>query len=209
MLHYEAIEPKTLELLNSLMKEETFQHLRLVRGTALALQIGHRLSVDLDLFGTIHSDEFEINNILGKNGPVKILNKTKNILIYLVNGIKLDLVNYPYPWLEKEISKDNLRLAGLKDIAAMKLSAITGRGTKKDFIDIFFLFKFFPLATMLDFYHEKYPDGSELLVLKSLTYFKDAEAETPPKMLHPIDWGEVKKRILKEVEGFVDLKSQT
>lgn len=208
MLHYEAIEPKTLELLNSLMKEEAFHPLRLVGGTALALQLGHRLSVDLDLFGIIHSDEFEINKVLEKNGPLRILNKTKNINVCLVNGIKVDLVNYPYPWLEKVIAIDDLRMAGLKDIAAMKLSAITGRGTKKDFIDIFFLFKFFSLAAMMEFYHEKYPDGSELLVLKSMTYFNDADAEAPPKMLQPFNWEKVKKRILKEVQGFMDLKSR-
>ena len=93
-------------------------------------------------------------------------------------------------------------LAGLKDIAAMKLSAVTGRGSKKDFIDICFLLKEFSLKQQLELYLNKYPQGSELMVLKSLSYFDDAEIEKQPKMFIEISWEEIKKKIKQEVRGF-------
>ena len=82
----------------------------------------------------------------------------------------------------------------------MKLAAITGRGTKKDFIDIYFLLKGFHLRELLDFYNEKFPDGSEFLVLKSLTYFADAET---PVMLDQIYWEDIKIFINGTVEGLL------
>jgi len=161
----------------------------------LALQIGHRESIDIDLFGNLEIDEFELSKILRKIGSSTILKKTKNINIYLIDGIKVDLVNYHYPWLEETIIEDKIRLADKKDIAAMKLAAITGRGLKKDFIDIHFLLQFFTLSEMVEFYRNKYSDASEILVLKSLSYFEDADAEEDPRMFENLDWNYIKKII--------------
>ena len=139
MLHYKTINPKTLELLNEIQAVDIFKELRLVGGTSLALQIGHRESIDLDFFGALHIDKFEILSALNNIGKVEIKQSTKNIHIFFVNGIKVDMVNYPYPWLEKSLIEDTIKLACKTDIAAMKLSAIAGRGSKKDFIDLYFL----------------------------------------------------------------------
>jgi hypothetical protein len=176
--------------------------MRLAGGTSLALQIGHRKSVDIDLFGTIRGDEYEISNALQKLGKVTTIKKSANIGIYIINGIKADIVNYSYPWLQEAVVKDGLKLAGDKDIAAMKLAAITGRGTKKDFIDLFFLLKKYTLREMLNLYNKKYEDGSELLVLKSLSYFLDAEKDEPPIMLQDINWDVIKSHILRQVANF-------
>jgi len=89
-------------------------------------------------------------------------------------------------------------MASTKEIGAMKLSAITNRGTKKDFVDIFFLLKHFQLKQLLAYYKEKYPVGSEFLVLKSLTYFDDAEDEEMPEMLTRVTWEEIKDKIMAE-----------
>lgn len=94
MLHYQTIESGTLELLRKLMQTDEFKELRLVGGTSLALQIGHRSSIDIDLFGILDTDQFEIDKILNKIGSITLLKKTKNINIYLIDGIKVDLVNY-------------------------------------------------------------------------------------------------------------------
>ena len=128
-----------------------------------------------------------------------MLNKSKNILIYSVNDIKIDFVNYPYKWIEEPLISKNIRIASMPDIAAMKLNAISGRGIKKDFIDIFFLLNDYSLADMIRFYKLKYPEGSEFLVLKSLCYFKDADLEQSPHMLMPMEWEKVKNTILKSV----------
>jgi hypothetical protein len=195
MLHYEAVDTKTLELLKDLLSLDLFSDLRLVGGTSLALQIGHRKSIDLDLFGNINADNLEINKALSRIGNITQLKDSKNIHIYLINGLKVDIVNYTYPWLQGLMQENAFRLAKSQDIAAMKLSAITGRGTKKDFIDLYFLLKEWTLTQMLQFYLNKFHDGSLFMVMKSLVYFEDAETDTMPDMLIPVNWKEVKKTI--------------
>lgn len=180
--------------------------MRLVGGTALALQIGHRNSVDLDFFGKIETDEYAISKMVNLLGEARILKKSPNIYIYLINNIKVDFVNYPYAWIDDVVVEDGLRLAAKNDIAAMKLSAITGRGSKKDFIDLFFLLKEFSLEEMLEFYKLKYPDGSVFLVLKSISYFEDAEKNEMPKMFIDISWKKVKNEIVSAFDHYLNFK---
>jgi len=202
MLQVKAVDPNVLTLLKSLMKTQGLSGLRLVGGTALALQIGHRKSIDLDLFGKLELDEYELITLLRETGNVSQLNITPNIKSYLINDIKVDIVNYPYEWISPCVKEDEFRLAGMDDIAAMKLAAITGRGTRKDFIDIFFLLNIYKLNEMIHMYKQKYPEGSEFLALRSLGYFKDAEQEPMPVMIETLDWELVKKKLLREVQSY-------
>lgn len=204
MLYFETIDSRARNILGKLQHLPAFSELRLVGGTALALQVGHRKSIDLDLFGTIEADEFEVSKQLAETGQITVLKKSENINIVLLDGIKVDIVNYPYPWLEKPLSESGILLAGLKDIAAMKLAAITGRGTKKDFIDLFFLLKHFDFKQMLGFYNQKYSDGSEFLVLKSLSYFEDADSDETPRMLKLLDWDTIKSTISTTLEYYIN-----
>lgn len=204
MLHYNTIEKPTLELLKKLQQTPIFTDLRLVGGTSLALQIGHRISVDLDLFGNLDADEIAISRALSGYGHATRLRKTQNIHVYLINGVKVDLVNYPYPWLNELLVKDNLKLAAIKDIAAMKIAAVTGRGSKKDFVDIYFLLKQMRLMDMLNAYEKKYQDGSRFMALKSLIYFEDAEEDEMPRMLKPLTWQKVKDTIKKEHRDYIN-----
>jgi predicted nucleotidyltransferase component of viral defense system len=203
MLFYETVDIKLLELLKKLQRKGVFSDLRLVGGTSLALQLGHRKSVDIDLFGVIHDDFLAISKALDELGTVIHLNKSDNINIYLINGIKVDLVNYHYKWLEEPIISDDLLLADSMDIAAMKLSAITNRGTKKDFIDLYFLLQKFKLDELLGFYSNKYHDGSIFFVLKSLTYFEDADQHEMPVMLKPLNWEDVKSYIQETTKNYL------
>ncbi len=204
MLYFEAIDSPTLALLNSLMEVPEFGQLNLAGGTSLALQIGHRKSIDIDLFGRFDLDDYQLSSTLSQFESVIPLNYSKNIKSYVINQIKVDLVNYPYPWIEPVLRVGKLRLANKKDIAAMKLAAIAGRGTKKDFIDIFSLLNFYSLEQMLEFYSQKFFDGSEFMVIKSLTYFEDAEKDESPLMLHDIHWGTVKSTIVSETWKYID-----
>jgi len=203
MLHYETISTEALELLINLQKIELFNNLRLVGGTSLALQLGHRKSIDLDLFGILDADEFDILYAIQEIGDTKLLHKSKNIIVYLINGIKTDFVRYSYQWLEETCYVDGLKLASKRDIAAMKLAAITGRGTKKDFIDIYFLLREFSLKEMIDLYNNKYSDGSSFLVLKSLGYFADAENDPMPVMLKAVSWELVKNEIKSTLADYL------
>jgi predicted nucleotidyltransferase component of viral defense system len=136
---------------------------------------------------------------LNNYGITEISQSTKNILISSVNNIKVDFVNYNYPLLKPYKTIENVRLAFLEDIAAMKLNAIMGRGSKKDFIDLYFLLKKFSLKEIFDFYTDKYTDGSKFLVLKSLVYFTDADVQLQPKMYLDFNWEICKQKIIQEV----------
>lgn len=200
MLHYKSVSAELLELLEFIMNQREFNEFNLVGGTSLALQMGHRISIDIDLFGASEIDEDLFLEVLKKIGTVQVIKKSKNILICSVNGIKVDFVNYQYRLLESPRLEENIRLVKKKDIAAMKVNAIAGRGSIKDFIDVYFLLNEFSINEMIGFYLQKYPDGSEFMVRKSLTYFDDADNEVAPIFFHDISWSEIKKTILLSID---------
>ena len=188
-----------MELIKKIMSEKLFSDFNLVGGTALALQMGHRNSIDIDLFGNSEiNSEFFIEK-LSEFGEVKVAKSTKNILITKINEVKVDFVNYKYPLLSECLFIENIRMLSVKDIAGMKLNAIAGRGSKKDFIDLYFLLNEFSLEDILSFYEKKYKDGSVFMVQKSLTYFEDADAQQQPKMFKDFNWEICKQKIIEEV----------
>lgn len=203
MLRYETIHPNTLGLLKKIQSLEMFADTRLVGGTALALQIGHRKSVDLDFFGKMDASLDEISIELSNFADVNPLSSSKAMRFLIVDGVKVDIVNYPYLWIDEPVREDGVILAGVKDISAMKLSAITNRGTKKDFIDLYFLLKTYSFNELIDFYLRKYSDAQLFTVLKSLTYFVDAEDDPMPMMIDSIEWDEVKASIISTVNQYL------
>ncbi|MBQ6192005.1 MAG: nucleotidyl transferase AbiEii/AbiGii toxin family protein [Bacteroidaceae bacterium] len=203
MLSYQTIQPNTLELLRRLMAEPLFSETRLVGGTALALQYGHRSSIDLDFFGTIEEDTQITTSVLEQIGQTIPERCTAKIKTYRVCGVKTDFVSYDcYPWIDDPILEDGLRLASPKDIAALKVNAILGRGTRKDFVDMYFLIQHYGLSQIFAFYKEKYPNYSEYRALLSLTYFEDAEQNPMPRMFKDVSWEEMKRSILWAVEDY-------
>ncbi len=195
MLHTSAVNTTLFRILKSLMNIPELNDLLLVGGTSLALQLGHRKSIDINLFGKIEFNYDNLGFVLNEIGNVQVLSRSRHINILNIDDVKVDFVNYRYPWIDNAIYYENFRLASLKDIAAMKLNAITGRGSKKDFIDLYFLLDIFGLEEMFDFYTEKYDDGNIFLVEKSLFYFKDAENNKMPEMIMEVSWEQVKDRI--------------
>lgn len=206
MLYTNTIYPETLDLLNKIMLFPELGNFALAGGTSLALQIGHRISYDLDFFGNQEIIKDEIFDLLTNCGKIKLISQSTNILIFEINNIKIDFINYRYPLIKPLILEKNLRLYSIEDICAMKLAAIAGRGKKRDFIDTYFLLKSYTLNQMLDFYKTKFNDGSEFLVLKSLVYFDDAEIDLDLNMNIPIDWIEIKNKICKEVKNLINNK---
>lgn len=202
MLYPATIDTPTLGLLNKLMQLPMLKSLRLVGGTALALQIGHRKSVVLDFFGSFPIESLDFEVLLHEFLNVTSLKRSEKINIFNINNIKVDFVNYKYPWLSDAVYHDGIRLASLEDIAAMKLAAIMGRGSKKDFIDLYFLLEKFTLQQMLGFYQQKYADAAGYMLLKSLTYFEDAETEPQPEMLFDVSWQQIKHFLCEAVESY-------
>ena len=201
MLSYQTVDAHTLELLRQLSVVPEFSAMRLVGGTSLALQYGHRTSVDLDFFGTFDS-ELSFSSILRRYGQLTIVKESSKIKVYLLDGIKVDFVHYDYPWLEAPLQADGLILATPPDIAAMKVNAIEGRGSKKDFIDLYYLLQRYTLAEILDFYKQKYPEHSVFRALMSMSYFDDADMQPTPRMFTNVSWDEVKEYILSQVQQY-------
>ena len=203
MLSFQTVLPDTLELLKGLMALSVLKETRLVGGTALALQYGHRRSVDLDLFGFATENYDEMTQILKSNfQSVKQVSCTKRIKIFSIDGIKVDIVNYDYPWIGDCVEENGIRLASVQDIAAMKVNAVIGRGTKKDFVDVYFLLQHFTFEELIQLYLKKCTDGSEYRALLSMSYFDDAEPQPMPYMFAPVEWSDMKMAILNEVEKY-------
>ena len=203
MLHYETVDEGTLGLLKQLQSLDILSEMRLVGGTSLALQIGHRKSIDIDLFGILNVEFDILIDELKTLGEVVLLKNSKNIHSLLINDIKVDIVNYNYKWLTNKMTIDNIYFATIEDIAAMKLNAIMGRGSKKDFIDLYFILKNYTLSTLIDLYSQKYHDGSIFLVLKSLAYFDDADEQEMPFMFHNTSWQTMKNNIKKALANYI------
>jgi len=204
MLFLNTIEPKTLALLKRLLALPVLSETRLVGGTALALQLGHRISVDLDIFGKWNYSE----DMFGEFSAIGQAEKESGtpdgkMAFFYIDGVKIDCVAYDmYEWLEPPVEEDGIRLAGIKDIAAMKVNAITNRGSRKDFVDIARLLDDYSLVDIFAWYRKKYPTANPALAMRSMSYFVDAETMPMPKMLIPFDWEEAKDRIRAAVRKF-------
>ncbi len=185
------------------MKIPELKDFRLVGGTALALQFGHRKSIDIDLFGKTLFADLDLPSIFTSFSTVINTLDTKHIKTFIINDVKVDMVSYPYNWLEIDIKEKGIRMASPKDIAAMKINAINNRGSKKDFFDLNQLLQKFTLKSIIDFYLEKYPNGSQFMALKSITYFEDAEEEDDPEILNQTTWADVKAQILSAHHNFM------
>lgn len=203
MLSIQTIHPNTLELLKQLASQPELAQTRLVGGTALALQYGHRQSIDLDFFGALPEDKEELVDMTKRVGNVLVTNRTKMIVQTVINQVKVDFVDYSrYAWIDEPVQGDGFVLASDKDIAAMKVNAIIGRGTRKDFIDLYVLLQHYSLTEIMDFYKQKYPEFSEYRALLSMTYFEDAEMQDIPKMFIDTPWDEMKSTIIQAVKAY-------
>ena len=200
MLQTRTIEPGTLGLLNQLMSMPSLDQFSLVGGTALALQLGHRLSIDLDLFTLLPFDKNELVEVLTEEFEVSVESEGTTMLITNLNGVKVDFVRMSYPLLFPALNIEGIRMLELRDIAPMKLKAVTQRGSKKDFFDIFFLLDRLPLTDMLQLFLEKFKQHEIFHVVKRLTYFEDAEKQPDPLVFDKsVSWQVVKTVVRKAV----------
>lgn len=184
------------------MQKKYLSQFVLVGGTSLALQTGHRLSLDLDMFT---AEPFEIGDLRSfledDFSSLQIDMEHTNTLITTINDIKVDFIRFKYGFSYPFVTEGNIRLANTKDIAPMKLDAISGRGKKKDFFDLYFLLKQFSLNEILELYKKKYQHTTIFHVIKSMTYFEDCENEPDPIILDgQATWDLVRSTIIKEVQ---------
>ncbi|MGB8194724.1 MAG: nucleotidyl transferase AbiEii/AbiGii toxin family protein [Chitinophagaceae bacterium] len=202
MLYTETVPPATLELLKDLMTDAQLNEFFLVGGMALSLQINHRISIDLDFFTLKEFNENVLSTHLETQRNFKLDSLARNTIKGKIDKVIVDLITHSYP-LAKEVNLiEGVRLASLEDIAAMKLNAIVGNGTRlKDFIDIAYLSSHLSLNEMLDAYEHKYSSRNHVMVLKSLSYFDDVNQHEPIKLFDAVyQWDAIKARILAMIE---------
>lgn len=183
MLHKETVSTVTWDLLIRMMQDDILSQFILVGGTSLALQLGHRLSVDIDLFSAEPFDEGQLSEYLQKNYGLELDFMDRHTVKGEIQGIQIDCIAHQYPWVADPTTEESVRLASIPDIAAMKLNAVSGNGTRiKDFIDIAYMSSLMSFQEMLDAYMQKY-HANPVIPIKALTFWEDIRFDEPVKMM--------------------------
>jgi hypothetical protein len=202
-MHPKVLSNDAWRLVKALDGEKLLEGWTLAGGTGLALQWGHRFSEDLDLFRTDGFDPDILLNKLSSIGPIEVQDRSQDTLHALIAGIRFSFLRIQPPLLFTGHVYRGITIADPRDIAVMKIVAAGGRGSRKDFIDLYFFLKnisgfdevFFLLGKRF-----KGIDYNEHHLLKSLVYFKDAETEPMPTMIKKASWKEIKKAVIAEVQ---------
>lgn len=207
-MHEKVLPQHSLELLTCL-EQDPAPLLRgwcLAGGTGLGFRLGHRVSEDLDFFRTDACDVRQLHDVLRPYGPYETLQEAEHTLTILLRRTKLSFFRVRDPFLFEPTPHRFFRVADPRDIALMKLAAVSGRGSRKDFADLFVILQTPPtLREYFDLLPEKYGQSrlNAYHVLRSLTYFEDAEGEPMPRMLVPFDWRECKAFFVREARAII------
>ncbi len=163
----------------------------------MALQLGHRNSIDIDLFTLKEFDDADILELIGNEYEVKEIFRRRNTVICLLNNIKTDFIRHNYPILKSPITEEGISFFSKEDIAAMKFHAIIQSGKRlKDFIDIYFLLQHFSMKQMVDFFSAKYSYSNPMIAMKAINFFDDIDENMDsPKMLNPLPLKKIVGRI--------------
>lgn len=208
MLQKETIKDNTLELLKKLQREETLSTTRLVGGTALALQIGHRISDDLDLFSKEPLDINAIEQNLTHKFNFSAHFISKGSVRGEIDGIKIDILHHPYEWIDEPVCEEDIIMASLQDITAMKLNSIIHNGTRpKDFLDVAYLSQYFSYDNMRSILVQKYPEYDPILLDRCINYFDDIETDFVADIRlvdGRVNFNKVKQRLIQMTDNPFD-----
>ena len=199
--HPEVLPADAQETLGTLSPHPALQPFYLAGGTALALQWGHRTSADLDFFSNDTVSEDALLAALQGLRVITVVSKSPETLHLHIGSTKVSFLGYHYPALFPFLAYGGIRVADSRDIAAMKLSAVASRGTKRDFVDLYVLSQQYSLKELIRLFDEKFAQTAfnDVHLMKSLTYFVDADKEPMPHMLSPITWKKIKQFFATEV----------
>ena len=212
MLQEKCVSERLLALLRKLQGEKVFKDYFLVGGTALALQIGHRRSDDIDLFTQKELRIPEIDKYLKQyhGGKYQVINSQNMIYQVVIEGIKVDFVHHPFELVEAAFHDSQITYLGKKDIAAMKLHAIETSGNRaKDFVDIFFLLKEMSLEDMFECYRKKYATDNIFNAKRSLVFFEDVPEESwkEVRMINrKVTANIIKRSIINAIQDYNDVQ---
>jgi len=207
-MHEKVLPQHSLDLLTELENDPSplLSDWTLAGGTGLACHLGHRISEDLDFFRTDDRDVRTLHDVLGAHGEYETLQEAEHTLTVLIRETKLSFFRVRDPFLFDSRPHRFFSIASVSDIALMKLAAISGRGSRKDFADLYIILQNDPaLEAYFDMLPRKYGTSriNTYHILKSLTYFEDAESEPMPQMLVPFDWEECKAFFIRQARAIV------
>lgn len=204
MLQRETVLDSTYDLIQELQEKSYLKDFILVGGTSLALQYGHRISVDIDLFSTGDFNTARMQEYLESDFGFQSRFDEKNTLNGIIRGVKVDVLSHKYPLLKQPIVHDGIRLASQDDIAAMKLNAISIDGTRvKDFIDMNYILDRMTLKSAIMCFENKYNLRNSFHAVRSLNYFEEVDLSDWPAMKDKsVTWDKIKKRLDKEVATY-------
>lgn len=197
--HSEVVTPACQKALDFLREQDFIQHFYLAGGTALALQIGHRISTDLDWFTwerlLLAAERDDIRRALEQSGQLEVRSEQDGMMYTQLFGAEVSFIYQHHPLLEPTVDFDGIPLASPTDIGLMKLAAINSRGTRRDFVDLYCLREIVSLDRLLELAEIKYADRPSFLSIaaRALVYFEDAEPQPMPETLTPVEWAEVKR----------------
>lgn len=207
-LHEQVLAPRTRQLFACLGGLRPLAHFYLAGGTGAALHLGHRVSEDLDLFTERPWSFDAVVPALSTCGTVVVDRQEGDTLVGSVRGVRLSLFRYPYILLDEPVPTPfGIPVAGLADIGCMKLVATAQRGSRKDFVDLYYLGAAgYPIRELLSLLPRKMPavEFNPVHILRSLAYFEDAEAEPDPVMLAEYEWGAVREYCLQQADALLD-----
>ncbi|MBI4825307.1 MAG: nucleotidyl transferase AbiEii/AbiGii toxin family protein [Nitrospirae bacterium] len=206
-IHKECLSDAGWKVLRSLKDIIKKYHGTMAGGTALALQIGHRISGNLDFYTDIcFSMESLIADIRRTGRPFNIISEEDGYLFAEVDGVRFSLLEYDYPFIQETLSVEGIRVAGVLDIVTMKLMAVSQNGTKGDFADIYFVLKDTPFTDVA--WHMVKRFGKERVnaidIGRSLVDFSGADFNPEPVYMkgHKVSWDEVKVLFKRESKQF-------
>jgi len=204
--HHEVIGPTVEQTLKALQERSLLEGFYLAGGTGLALQLGHRRSLDLDFFRQESFNDAQLLQQLQRFPEFSLTGRDRQTLHVRINGVKVSFLGYDYPVLFPFSPFLEVPVADPKDIGAMKINAIAGRGTRRDFVDLYMVARQEGLKALLDLFQRKFAEVNynRIHVLKSLTYFDDADAEPMPNMLVPLAWQDVKDFFREQTPGLLN-----
>ena len=202
----QVLYQNTKAILALLKKNEIIQKAYLAGGTALALQIGHRISYDLDFFTREEFDEEKLLSKIEKIANFQLEEISWRTILGRFEGIRFSIFYYKYPLIYPAKKFGMINIVDVRDIAAMKIAAVASRGTKRDFVDLYFICKeVVSLKKIIRLYDKKYKNLSATAthIMKSIVYFNDAEPDKMPRMLKKVAWEDVKKYFENEVRRLI------
>jgi len=201
----DAVPASLRRLLERLAAVGVTRAFYLAGGTGLALLLAHRRSVDLDLFSRTNQLGFEgrraLRAMLRRLPGWSVLEAKDGTVHGQVGRVRVSFFWYPEPLVRPLVRQGAVRIASLEDIGLMKIGAIIGRGSRKDFVDLYVICQRRPLSRLLALGRRKFTDAQDftLQALKALSYFEDAEREPPVDMSHPVAWGRITAFFTREV----------